>query len=150
MPLQELAALFAIPDVRFFSFQGEPERSRSAPWREVVDAYDGSGCLLVTAKRLQTMDLIITVDTMIAHLAGAMGRPVWTLLPFACDWRWMLGRADSPWYATMRLFRQPRTGDWTSVIESVGHELRTVLRAYPVPALSSARVGDCVGPGKVK
>jgi ADP-heptose:LPS heptosyltransferase len=71
------------------------------------------------------MDLVISVDTMTAHLAGALGLPVWTLLPFEGDWRWMLDRTDSPWYPTMRLFRQPRPGDWESVVRDLQRELRS-------------------------
>jgi len=69
------------------------------------------------------MDLVVTVDTAAAHLAGALARPVWVLLPFWPDWRWMLGRSDSPWYPTMRLFRQEKRGDWDSVFERVRREL---------------------------
>ena len=78
-----------------------------------------SSDLADTAAIMMNLDLVITVDTMTAHLAGALGRPVWTLLAFASDWRWMLDRADSPWYPTMRLYRQPAPGDWDSVIETV-------------------------------
>jgi tetratricopeptide (TPR) repeat protein len=73
-----------------------------------------------TAALMQHLDLIVTVDTSVAHLAGAMARPVWVLLPFAPDWRWMLDRSDSPWYPTMRLFRQPQPGQWDPVIRAVG------------------------------
>lgn len=76
---------------------------------------------------MMALDLVITVDTAMAHLAGALGRPVWTLLPYAPDWRWLLGREDSPWYPTMRLFRQSRRGDWPGVIERVGAALRTLV-----------------------
>lgn len=72
-----------------------------------------------TAAIIQNLDLVISVDTAVAHLAGALARPVWTLLPYAPDWRWMLDRADTPWYPTMRLFRQPRLNDWPSVIDEV-------------------------------
>ncbi len=84
--------------------------------------------MLAAAKTLKTLDLFISVDTMMAHLAGAMGRPVWTLLPYECDWRWMVGREDSPWYPTMRLFRQPRPGDWDSVVQRVQKELEALVR----------------------
>jgi ADP-heptose:LPS heptosyltransferase len=66
---------------------------------------------------------VIAVDTAIVHLAGAIGKPVWTLLPFIPDWRWMLERNDSPWYPSMRLFRPPRAGDWESVFIEVSREL---------------------------
>ena len=72
-----------------------------------------------TADALTEVDLIITVDTVLAHLAGAVGRPVWVLLSSASDWRWMLGRTDTPWYPTMRLFRQPALDDWDSVFGEV-------------------------------
>jgi hypothetical protein len=75
-----------------------------------------------TAALIANLDLVIAVDTAVAHLAGAMGKPVWTLLPFV-PWRWLLGREDSPWYPSMRLFRQPRMGDWDSVVMRVVEEL---------------------------
>jgi ADP-heptose:LPS heptosyltransferase len=70
------------------------------------------------------MDLVISVDTAVAHLAGALGKPVWVMLPFASDWRWLLEREDSPWYPTMRLFRQQQIGDWEGVIQRVKIALR--------------------------
>jgi hypothetical protein len=76
-----------------------------------------------TAAVVALADLVIAVDTSVVHLAGALGRPTWILLPFCPDWRWMLGREDSPWYPTARLFRQPAPGDWDSVIASVRQEL---------------------------
>ena len=72
-----------------------------------------------TAALVELMDLVITIDTSVAHLAGAMGKEVWILLPFNPDWRWLLGRSDSPWYQSARLFRQPRIGDWQSVLVDV-------------------------------
>ena len=78
-----------------------------------------------TAAALQTLDLVITVDTATAHLAGALGRPVWLMLKYAPDWRWMTTRTDSPWYPTMRLFRQPSPGDWPSVIAQIESALET-------------------------
>lgn len=155
VPLEEFAELFKIPGIRFFSFQSEPQRAQLRHWTgKVSDAYTGTACTLETAEGLNAMDLVITIDTMVAHLAGAMGRPVWTLLPFACDWRWMLDRIDSPWYPTMRLFRQSRPGDWTDVIENVGERLRRVLGGSPLvfPAFRAAAAysGSRTGPGNVK
>jgi hypothetical protein len=73
------------------------------------------------------------VDTAVAHLAGAMATPVWTLLPFAPDWRWLLGRRDTPWYPTMRLFRQRVPGDWNGVFEAVARDLRGVTDSGILP-----------------
>jgi hypothetical protein len=75
--------------------------------------------ILSLAARLQGLDLVITADTMVAHLSGALGVPTWTLLPTPADWRWMDDRDDSPWYPSMRLFRQPTPGDWRSVLRAV-------------------------------
>jgi hypothetical protein len=82
-----------------------------------------------TAALIAEMDLVITVDTAVAHLAGALGKPVWILLPYVADWRWLRDRDDSPWYPTARLFRQPAAGDWAGVIERVAVELHEF--AYP-------------------
>ena len=76
-----------------------------------------------TAALVELMDVVITMDTAVAHVAGALGKPVWILLPFNPDWRWLLDRGDSPWYPTARLFRQPAIGDWDSVIQRVANEL---------------------------
>lgn len=91
----------------------------SAP-RALGDAF---GDLQDAAAAIMTLDLVISVDTALAHLAGALGKPVWILLPLAPDWRWLLGRADSPWYPTARLFRQSRAGDWSGVVEAVAAAL---------------------------
>jgi hypothetical protein len=77
-----------------------------------------------TAGLIENLDLVISVDTAIAHLAGAMGKAVWVLLPFIPDWRWMMDRDNSPWYPTMRLFRQKTRGDWESIFQRVEKELR--------------------------
>lgn len=89
-----------------------------------------------TAALIANLDLVISADTGVAHLAGAMGRPVWILLPYVPDWRWMLDREDSPLYLTMRLFRQPASGDWASVVR------RIVEALLPAPADHIGAVED--------
>ncbi len=91
---------------------------------EIIDFSD-------TAALIENLDLIITVDTAVAHLAGALGKPVWTLLPFVPDWRWLLNREDSPWYPTMRLFRQPSPGNWEAVMENILDELKKKVIKNP-------------------
>jgi ADP-heptose:LPS heptosyltransferase len=80
-----------------------------------------------TAAVIALLDVVISVDTAVAHLAGAMGKPVMLLLPYAADFRWMRNRDDSPWYPTARLFRQPAFGDWDSVIARIGGQLRQLV-----------------------
>jgi ADP-heptose:LPS heptosyltransferase len=82
-----------------------------------------------TAALMQNLDLVISVCTSTAHLAGALGKPVWLLNRFDTDWRWFLDREDSPWYPTMRIFRQPKPGDWVSVVQNVV----TALREFVAP-----------------
>jgi ADP-heptose:LPS heptosyltransferase len=76
------------------------------------------------------LDLILTIDTSIAHLAGALARPTWLLLPALPDWRWLLDREDSPWYPTVRLFRQPKAGDWQSVVNALEQALSATLAVW--------------------
>ena len=76
---------------------------------------------------LEGLDLVISVDTAVAHLAGALGKPVWLLVQDSPDWRWLLNRADSPWYPTLRLFRQSHRGDWRPVLEQVVAELHRAM-----------------------
>ena len=83
-----------------------------------------------TAALLTELDLVITVDTALAHLAGAFGRPVWTVLSFAPDWRWLLGRSDTPWYPTMRLYRQAAPRDWSGVFGTIAADLARAARRH--------------------
>ena len=82
-----------------------------------------------TAALLSCLDLVITVDTSVAHLAGALGRPTWLLLPFTPDWRWLLGRDDSPWYPSLRLFRQSEARNWAEVLNFVQRALAARITA---------------------
>jgi tetratricopeptide (TPR) repeat protein len=122
-----LAPLAAIHGVNFFSLQKGPRAAEAKNLSDGVAIEDIApmlGDFAETAAAMAALDLIITVDTSVAHLAGATGRPVWVLLPRIPDWRWLLDREDSPWYPTVRLFRQAKAGDWASVIDRVAAELR--------------------------
>jgi tetratricopeptide (TPR) repeat protein len=124
--LQSLAPLGQAPGVCFFSLQkGEAAAQARTPpaGMELVDWTSELKDFADTAALIANLDLIISVDTAVVHLAGAMGKPVWTLLPFNSDWRWLLKREDSPWYPSVRLFRPPGRGDWDSVIKRVVDEL---------------------------
>ena len=90
---------------------------------ELVDLTADIRDFAETAGLISHLDLIVTVDTAVAHLAGAMGKPVWMLLTFVPDWRWLLDREDSPWYPTMRLFRQSVRGEWDDVVKRVAEAL---------------------------
>jgi len=92
-----------------------------------------------TAGVISSLDLLISVDTAVVHLAGAMGSPVWTLLPFVPDWRWLLQRQDSPWYPTMRLFRQTKLGDWTTVLKRVAEELQMLVGKQEIGGKKSSK-----------
>jgi hypothetical protein len=122
-----LAGLATIPGVAFVNLQRGPEYRRrhgaagSALLMTEIFAGDDIGDAAATIARL---DLVVTVDTLVAHLAGALGVPVWLMLHFAADWRWLLERDDSPWYPTLRLYRQSRPGDWEPVVAAVVTALR--------------------------
>ena len=88
------------------------------------DATTPADTVADTAAKVRLLDLVITVDTMLAHLAGTLGIPVWVMLPYLADWRWMLDTDQSPWYPSMRLFRQRAPGDWKSVIDRIEPALR--------------------------
>ena len=134
--LSSWAPLAGIRGVTFFSLQmGEAavEALNPPPGMNLFDLTDSIEDFADTAAFIALLDMVISVDTAVAHLAGAMGKPVWTLLPFTPDWRWLLGRKDTPWYPTMRLFRQRVPGDWKGVFEEVASGLKEVSDSGILP-----------------
>jgi tetratricopeptide (TPR) repeat protein len=124
IPLEMFAELAELSNVRLISLQKgrAPEAldpARGVPIVDLGSFDDAHGPFMDTAAIMMNLDLVITSDTSVAHLAGALGIPVWVALPFVPDWRWLLERSDSPWYPTMRLFRQKKAGDWTGVFEEI-------------------------------
>ena len=125
-------SLIDMPNIELFSLQvgaGESSLSKTGFAENVTVLGPKLTDYAVTAAAIDQLDLIISVDTSVVHLAGAMEKPVWVLLPFAPDFRWMLERDDSPWYPTMRLFRQPKMGDWDAVFAQVRKELKRLASA---------------------
>ena len=131
IPFAELAPLFAIPGIAVHVLQRGPALG-DCP--STLGVHDGSDDVLAAARRVRALDLVLSVDTMMAHLAGALGVPVWVLLPHAADWRWMDDRDTSPWYPTAHLVRQPAPGDWPAVIAAVVARLHALV---PHPAVRS-------------
>ena len=143
MPLTCFAPLAQVPGVRLISLQkGDgcqqiAELNGAFPVLDLSERIDRDGAFLDTAAIMQNLDLIVTSDTAAAHLAGALGVPVWVALARGPDWRWLHGRADSPWYPSMRLFRQSEPGRWQSVFHEMAHSLaslsdkKTSLQATP-------------------
>lgn len=131
-PLAEMAPLIETDGTRFISLQvgaAGLQQLAAVDWRErVIDAGSRLTDFSQTAALINRLDLVITVDTAVAHLAGALGADVWTLLSHTPDWRWQLERSDSPWYPSMRLFRQRDWGDWPGVIREVTGELSKVVQ----------------------
>ena len=130
VPLQAFEAVAAVPGVRLISLQknhGLDQLGSLPPGMCVetlgADFDSGPDAFVDTAAVMENLDLVITSDTSVAHLAGALGRPVWIVLKHMPDWRWLLEREDSPWYPTARLFRQSKAGDWTEVFERVARDV---------------------------
>jgi hypothetical protein len=121
-------------EAHFVSLQKEVRPDDHIMLRERGDILNLGGeleSLADTAALIAHLDLVISVDTSVAHLAGALGRPVWILLPYVPDWRWLLNRDDSPWYPTARLFRQTETREYPSVIDLLRRELEAWIDAQP-------------------
>lgn len=136
IPVAALRPLLAVPGVRFVSLQTGDARAdlNRLPGEGVRDVVERVRDFADTAAILANIDLLITVDTAMAHLAGAMGVPSWLLLSHVPDWRWLLDRADSPWYPSLRLYRQPRPGDWGTVVGTAA----AVLKAQALRAARAA------------
>ena len=124
VPLTALEPLLSASDVEFHSLQKEPAGEHPA----VIDHHEELRDFAETAALISLLDLVVTIDTSVAHLAGALGKPVWIMLHHAADWRWLLDRNDSPWYPTARLFRQNQAGDWDGVVANVVRELKAIKR----------------------
>ena len=103
-------------------------------WNNILDLTDDLGDFSDTAALIDNLDLVIGVDTAVIHLAAALGKPTWLLNRFNTCWRWLLNRDDSPWYPTMRVFRQPTLGDWESVIQTVAHHLQQFAQRREGPS----------------
>ena len=138
IPLIALEKLSHIPNIEFYSLQKSdgsseidllPEHFVVTSFGPDFDDKSKSGPFMDTAAIMKHLDLIITVDTSVAHLAGALGKPVWVMLPYNTDWRWIVNRTDSPWYPTMKLFKQPSPFDWKSVVDNIFEELNNMQKS---------------------
>lgn len=149
--LADLAPLAGIRGITFFSLQmDEAAREVSSPpsGMTVVDLTAHIGDFADTAAFIEQLDLVITIDTSVAHLAGALGKPTFVLLPYISDWRWMLKRSDSPWYPTMRLFRQSVRGDWRVPAQEMAAAIGELCCA--VSARGASRYATGFSPSAVK
>ena len=129
-PLELFSSLAELDDFIFYSLQkGESSEQATNPPKgmKLIDYTEDIHDFSDTAAIMNNLNLIISVDTAVAHLAGALGKRVWVLLPFVPDWRWMKDREDSPWYPSMRLFRQPSSGDWQSVMGTLEESLKALV-----------------------
>jgi Glycosyltransferase family 9 (heptosyltransferase) len=131
IPPDVLRELSSVSDVSFVSLQkGEPAKRRPPAEMNLSDWTSELHDFADTAALVANLDLIITVDTSVAHLAGAMGKRTWVLLPFSPDWRWFLNRDDSPWYPSVRLFRQQTPGSWTAPVGELRNALVGLSRTF--------------------
>ena len=134
IPLARFAPLATVAGTNVVSLQkGEAALQAAAPpsGLSIHDRTDELADFADTAALIEALDLVITVDTAVAHLAGALGKPVWILNRHDACWRWLLDRYNSPWYPAARLFRQPSPGDWDSVIAQVATALRALVQDAP-------------------
>ncbi len=131
IPLWLAAQYLRIPGIRFVCLQQGPARAEAmASWApRFANSECCAGDVLGTAALIAALDLVVTVDTMVAHLAGALGRPAWLLLKAEADWRWMRERTDSPWYPSLRLYRQSIAGDWRDPLARLAADLAVLARS---------------------
>ena len=137
LPIETLAPILSLPDLEFHALQKEipaAHRAFMSAHSELLDHSADLGDFADTAALISLLDLVVTIDTSVAHLAGALGKPVWIMLQHTADWRWLLDRKDSPWYPTARLFRQKKPGDWQGVVGNVARALRPRVRRPRAPA----------------
>lgn len=161
-PLRMFSPLWDVPGVEFYSLQvgiGADQVVDFSQEHVLIDLTRHIGDFADTAAFMKNLDLVITIDTVTAHLAGALGVRTWVVLPHVAEWRWLCGRDDSPWYPTMRLFRQPSRGDWPGLMDKVSGELRSLVQGQcysedPAIVFSSAPIpepeirygtGKCIG-----
>ena len=128
IPLKDLLPLLDLPNVEFYALQTEIRPSdqitlSDMPKDQLRLIATPNSTFMQTAARILNLDLVISVDTSLAHLSGALGKDTWILLPVNPDWRWLLDRTDSPWYPTARLFRQRDYGRWSEIIQTVRDHL---------------------------
>jgi tetratricopeptide (TPR) repeat protein len=158
IPLTTFLPLASVPGVTLYSLQKMNGTEQLQEINHTIKIHDfgpnfdqSNGRFVDTAGVIENMDLVITTDTSVAHLAGALGKPVWVLLPFVADWRWMLNRSDSPWYPSMRLFRQTQTGGWETVMKTVIDELhslrqkkRTTALKKTISVMAEVQIGELI------
>jgi hypothetical protein len=131
IPIEAFSSLLAVEGASVFSLQRGEEWRANAP-EGLISLYPDIEDIAGTAAAIMNVDLVITVDTMAAHLAGALGRPAWVMLSKVADWRWFEDRNDTPWYSTLRLFRQSERGDWSPVLAKIQTVLSEQIPLTPI------------------
>jgi hypothetical protein len=129
--LEEFEPIAHLPGVRLLSLQKGPGTDQLPEFADrwgIVDLSTRLESWADSAAAVGQLDLVVTVDSAVAHVAGAVGAPAWVAQRYAPDWRWLLGREDSPWYPTLKLYRQPRPGDWVGVFSRIARDLHERVR----------------------
>ncbi len=132
IPFERFAPLARLPGVQLYSLQkgaGREQLDAKVGLRPIIDLADRLEDFEDTAAVVNNLDLVISCDSAVVHLAGGLGKNAWVAIPFSPDWRWLLDREDSPWYPSIRLFRQRKLGDWDDVFTRIEHRLRETLQA---------------------